>query len=78
MEMDSTSLFRTTEEFYVRQDEFRRYIADEVNPARVKHGLSEIRDEEARECFRIMDKFFVEWRKPFPTARTSSSVTEGK
>jgi hypothetical protein len=47
---------------HVRQDEFRRYIADEVNPARAKHGLTEIRDDEARECFRILDKFFAEWR----------------
>jgi hypothetical protein len=75
VEIDSTSLFRTTEEFYVRQDEFRRYIADEVNPARAKHGLSEIRDDEARECFRIMDKFFAEWRKPFPAAHTSKDVS---
>ena len=59
---DTTSLLRTTEEFYVRQDEFCRYIADEVNPARVKHGLSEIRDDEARECFRILDQLFVKWR----------------
>ena len=78
MEIDSTTLFRTTEEFYVRQGEFIRYIEDEVNPARAKHGLSQIREDEARECFRIMDKFFVEWRKPFPTARTSLPVTGDK
>lgn len=57
----TTSLFRTAEEYFVRQDEFRRYIAEQVNPARAAHGLSEIRDDEARECFRIMDKFFGEW-----------------
>lgn len=49
------SKFRTTEHFYAEQDAFRRYIADKVNPARKAAGLSEIRDEEARECFRIID-----------------------
>lgn len=68
--MDSTSLFRTTEEYFARQHEFRNYIADKVNPARAKHGLSEIRDDEARECFRIMDQFFAEWRS------TNSGGTE--
>jgi hypothetical protein len=53
--------FATTEEFYVAQDRFRAYIADEVNPARVKAGLSEIRDDEARECFRIIEQFCDDW-----------------
>lgn len=62
MELDSTSLFRTTEEYFVREREFRIYIEDVVNPARRRVGLSEINDHDAQTCFRILDKFFAEWR----------------
>jgi len=62
MEVDTTSLFRTTEEYFIRQEEFWQYIKDEVNPARLAEGLSEIKYQHAKECFRIMDKFFVQWR----------------
>ena len=58
------SAFDTTEEYYARQDEFRRYIKNKVNPARTAHGLKEIDDDSARECFRILDEFFIAWRKP--------------
>jgi len=34
----------------------------QVNPARLAEGLSEIKYQHAKECFRIMDKFFVQWR----------------
>jgi hypothetical protein len=47
----------TSEEYYARRDDFMRYIAFEVNPARLKAGLSEIREHEARECFRIIHDF---------------------
>lgn len=60
---DTTSIFRTSEEYFARQDEFRCYIAEQVNPARLAAGLSVIGDDEARECFRILDQFFVGWRK---------------
>ncbi len=60
----TTSLFRTNEEYHIRCDEFRAYIIEQVNPERVKAGLGEIRDAEARECFRILDQFFVKWRQP--------------
>jgi hypothetical protein len=58
------SRFATSDEYFRAQDEFRRYVETEVNPARVKHGLSEIRDAEARECFRIIDEFLDDWMKP--------------
>jgi uncharacterized protein YkwD len=44
----------TSEEYFSSRDDFIRYIVTEVNPARRQHGLSEIREDEARECFRIM------------------------
>lgn len=47
----------TSEEYYIRRDNFVRYIDTEVNPARLKAGLSEIREHEARECFRILHDF---------------------
>ena len=46
-----------TEEEYIDRDSFMIYIAEKVNPARVKAGLSEIREEEARECYRIILDF---------------------
>lgn len=55
------SRWPTTEHYYAAQDDFRRYIQREVNPARAKAGLSEIRDDEARECFRIIDQFLDRW-----------------
>lgn len=48
---------KTTEEYYINRDEFLRYIAFEVNPARLSAGLSEIREHEARECYRIIHDF---------------------
>lgn len=51
----------SAELFHARQDEFMRYVEDEVNPARVAAGLSEIRPHEARECFRIIDEFATKW-----------------
>lgn len=63
----------TTEHYYAAQDDFRRYIRDKVNPARAKAGLSEIRDEEARECFRIIDQFLDRW---MGTAEPQSAARE--
>jgi hypothetical protein len=47
----------TTEEYYIERDEFISYIIDVVNPARASAGLEEIREYEARECFRIIKDF---------------------
>lgn len=47
-----------SEEYYIDRDDFIRYIIEEVNPARLKVGLSEIREHEARECFRILNDFY--------------------
>lgn len=60
---DTTSLFRTTEEYCVRQDEFLAYCDEHVNPARVAAGLKPLDDRTAREAFRILDKFFMHWRR---------------
>jgi len=54
----------TTEEYYIKRDEFMRYIAFEVNPARLAAGLSEIREHEARECYRIITDFQRKWNEP--------------
>jgi len=43
-----------TEEWYAQRDAFIRYIDEEINPARRAAGLEEIRECEARECFRII------------------------
>lgn len=48
---------RGSEQWYALQEEFIRYIINQVNPARLDAGLSEIREHEARECFRILDDF---------------------
>lgn len=55
------SLFKNTEEFYAARDDFRRYVADQVNPCRRASGLEEISDDAARECFRILDQFSERW-----------------
>jgi hypothetical protein len=54
----------TTEEYYIKRDEFMRHIAFEVNPARLASGLSEIREHEARECYRIITDFQRKWNEP--------------
>ena len=50
-----------TEENYIERDAFIIYIQDKVNPARLKSGLEEIREYEARECFRILKDFSKSW-----------------
>jgi len=65
------SRFKTSEEYYLARDTFCIYIEDEVNPARVAAGLQPIRNDEARECFRIIDEFMDKW-----TGRPSETVTE--
>jgi len=55
------------EEYYIERDAFMAYIMDEVNPARKKAGLSEIREDEARECFRVLKQFDDKWNhRPEP------------
>ena len=51
-------MFDKAEEYFAAQDEFRRYIADQVNPARVLNDLPPIDDHAARECFRIVDNLY--------------------
>lgn len=55
------SLFTNTEEFYAAQDDFRRFLATQVNPCRRASGLEEISDIAARECFRIFDQYSTRW-----------------
>lgn len=47
------------ERYYAARDAFILYILDEVNPARAEAGLSEIREDEARECFRVLHQMEV-------------------
>lgn len=69
----STPLPDTSEEYYIRRDEFMRYIDREVNPARRANGLEEIREHEARECFRIIVDFLRKWESH--TSNKGSSVS---
>lgn len=46
-----------SEEWYILRDEFLRYVANEVNPARIGAGLKEIDMTAAKECFRVLDDF---------------------
>lgn len=50
------SRFESTEEFFAAQDAFRRDVRDRINPIRREHGLEEISDVAARECFRLLDE----------------------
>lgn len=70
------SRFATSDEYFLAQDVFRRYVQKEVNPHRVRAGLLEIRDDEARECFRIIDEFLDEWVKP--ENRLADPTPEGR
>ena len=45
------------EDYYIRRDDFLRYIADNVNPARLAAGLRELDETTASECFRILNDF---------------------
>ena len=50
-----------TEEYYAMKDEFVRYVIDKVNPARLAAGLTELREKESEECFRILYEFWLKW-----------------
>lgn len=50
-----------SEEYYIMRDDFLRYIDDDVNPARFKAGLAEIKTIDARECYRILYDFWKKW-----------------
>ena len=41
-------------EYFLDQDEFSRYIADEVNPARSAEDLEQISDNVARAIYRVI------------------------
>ncbi len=45
------------ENYYCKRDDFLRYIADNVNPARLAAGLKELDETTANECFRILNDF---------------------
>lgn len=67
----------TSEEYYIRRDEVVRYIDREVNPARRANGLDEIREHEARECFRIIVDFLRKWESPTTNAERLRSPRLG-
>lgn len=56
--------FATAEEYFTARDAFLVYCEYEVNPARMANGLKPIDLLTAREAFRIIDEFCVDWRKP--------------
>ena len=49
------------EDYYCHRDEFTRYIAFEVNPARESAGLKPLCEKTAEECFRILNDFARRW-----------------
>lgn len=55
--------FNTAEEYFTARDAFLVYCEDEVNPARVANGLKPLDLPTAREAFRIIDEFCVDWSK---------------
>ena len=57
------SFHKTSEEYFIHRDQFIAYILDEVNPAREKQGLSQIREVEAGICFRVMIDFLDKWEQ---------------
>jgi len=52
-----------SEEYYSEQEEFIRYVIDTVNPARKRHSLMPIRKDEAKECYRILHEFLIQWNE---------------
>ena len=42
-------------------DDLKKYIVNVVNPARKRHGMKEITDEEIVIVFRIIDGFQRDW-----------------
>lgn len=73
----STPLPDTSEEYYIRRDEYMRYIDREVNPARRANGLEEIREHEARECFRIIVDFLRKWESSTSNAGLTGTSRGG-
>lgn len=55
---------RGTEEYYLQRDEFGIYIADKVNPERIKAGLKIIDPSDAVKCFGIIYDFKEKWDSP--------------
>lgn len=53
-----------SEQYYIDQDDFIRYIKEKVNPERLKAGLKEVDDVAARVCFRIIYDFREKWMQP--------------
>ena len=45
------------EDYYIKRDDFLRYIVDNVNPARLAAGLRELDETTVNECFRILNDF---------------------
>lgn len=68
--------FATSEEYFATRDSFIAYVVDEINPARIKAGLSELREHEARECFRIMHDFFGNNADKIPAERSPLEASE--
>ncbi len=49
------------EAYYCKRDDFTRYIADQVNPAREAAGLQPLCWRTAEECYRILNDFARQW-----------------
>lgn len=48
------SRFTTSEQFFIHQDLFVRYVTEKVNPARAAEGLDTPSDGAARHLFAVM------------------------
>jgi hypothetical protein len=54
--------FHTTEDYFMCWEQFRDYIDEHVNPARLSAGLMPLDANTTRDAFRILDRFFAHWR----------------
>jgi hypothetical protein len=57
-----------TEERDAEQARFLDYIERDVNPERIAQGLPPIDADTAREAYRLVDTFMVEWAAACPSA----------
>ena len=54
-------LGESDEAYYCKRDDFMRYIAEQVNPARWGSGLRPLDQTTTEECYRILNDFARKW-----------------
>jgi hypothetical protein len=46
------------------REKFLKWISSDINPKRVRDGLDEISEEDAKLCYEIMEDFLQKWEEP--------------